>query len=162
MENDEAGGVTCSNCGNPVNDDDDFCPRCGSIFSDSVFCDKHKRVEAEGVCIVCGVPCCDDCGADIDGIFLCNRHSDYEIYEGMVKVFGNDDEAKVEIVKSRLEEAGLHPELFHLRRSKDRGHAEYEPIETGEDFNSSEIKLMVPCEEVEKAEEVLRNSQDFP
>ncbi|MGO9480696.1 MAG: hypothetical protein ACLP05_02785 [Candidatus Kryptoniota bacterium] len=119
-------------------------------------CDKHPKAEAAGVCIVCGTPCCEDCGAMVDDMFLCDHHSSYEIYEGMVKVFGTKVEADAELAKSRLDEAGLHPALFHLRRSMDGGHVEYELYADAESFNASEIKVMVPCAEVAGAENVLK------
>lgn len=145
----------CSDCGKEVKEDFEFCPHCGAILSENVFCDKHRRVKASAVCIICAIPCCDECGDMVDHLFLCNHHADYEIYEGMVKVYGTHDEPDAEITKSRLDEAGLHPVLFHLRRSKDRGHVEYEVYEDSEGYNSSEIRVMVPCQEVEQSESIL-------
>jgi len=156
VHDDSSEEFVCSDCGKEVDKGDDFCPHCGAILTEGIFCDKHRHVEASGVCVVCGVPCCDDCGSIADGMFLCNQHADYEIFEGMVKVYGTHTEADAELAKSRLEDAGMHPALLHLRRSKDRGHIEYEPCGDGENFDTSEIKVMVPCEEVDSAENILR------
>jgi hypothetical protein len=150
----------CSDCGKEVKEDYDFCPRCGSILSEGIFCDKHRHVAAVGVCVVCGVLCCDECGSVVNDAFRCAHHVDYEIFEGMVKVYGTHEEADAEFTKSRLEEAGLHPALFHLRRSMDRGHVEYEIYKEGENFNASEIRVMVPCEEVAEAETFLKSTPE--
>ncbi len=114
------------------------------------------RVAAIGVCVVCGVPCCDECGSKWMACSVCIHHVTCEMFEGMVKVYGTHEEAEAEFTKSRLD-AGLHPALFHLRRSRDRGHVEYEVYEENENFNASEIKVMVPCEEVADAESMLKS-----
>jgi len=129
-QNDAAREYVCSNCDNKVEQDFDFCPRCGSILKDGIFCDKHPLVEADGVRVVCGVPCCDECGCVLNELFLCDRHSDCEIFRGMVKICGANDEHEAEIAKLRLEKAGLHPGLFQLRLwTKKRGDVlvDYEP-----------------------------------
>ncbi len=157
MQDNTEDEFVCSACGKEVIGDYDFCPHCGSILSEGVFCDKHQHVAAVGVCVVCGVPCCDECGSEVNKTFLCARHVDCEIFEGMVKVYATHEEADAEFTKSRLDGAGLHPALFHLRRSIDRGHVEYEVYARGENFNASEIKVMVPCEEVADAEIILKS-----
>lgn len=157
MQNKTDDEFVCSNCGNEIEDDYDFCPHCGSILSEGVFCDKHGRIAAVGVCVVCGVPCCAKCGSEVNNTFRCARHVSCEMFEGMVKVYGTHEEAEAEFTKSRLDAAGLHPALFHLRRSMDRGHVEYEVYTENENFNASEIKVMVPCEEVADAESILKS-----
>lgn len=161
MPNDKQGDYICSNCGREIGEDDDFCPYCGAIFADEVLCDKHPFNEATGVCVVCGVPCCDACGlamrkpgSEVE-LFLCNHHSEYEIFEGMVKVLATRDVAEAEIAKARLEEAGLHPALFHLHVIRGKRLVEYEPYGDGQQFNAKELRLMVPCAEVVDAESIL-------
>ena len=48
--------LTCEVCNNPVKKDDDFCPNCGSLFIDEIFCDNHNEIPADGVCIICRIP----------------------------------------------------------------------------------------------------------
>ena len=74
-------------------------------------------------------------GSDVE-LFLCNRHSEYEIFKGMVKVVGTRDVAEAELAKSRLEEAGLHPALFHLHTIRGKRLVEYEPYDVGQQFNT--------------------------
>ncbi|MCL4510728.1 MAG: zinc-ribbon domain-containing protein [Bacteroidetes bacterium] len=156
FRNDKNDEFDCSNCGKVVNEDDDFCPHCGSIFSEDVYCDKHNRTEASGVCVICGLPCCDECGTVVNEYFLCNHHSNYEIFEGMVKVFSTNDSADAEFAKSRLDEAGLHTTLLHSHRFRGMKRVEYEIYEGEEEFNAREIKVMVHCGEVADAESVLK------
>ena len=165
MHNNSVSDFVCPKCGSEVKEDDDFCPHCGVIFAEGVHCEKHPEIEASGVCIVCAVPCCDECGGTVKDRFLCNCHSAYEIYEGMVRVYGSLDEAMVGYVKSCLEEASLHPVLFFLQRLKGGARSIYVPFAEGgglddgvlsKAFFGNEIKVMVPCQEVEDAENVLK------
>ncbi len=73
----------------------------------------------------------------------------------MVKVYGTLDEGEAEFANARLSDAGLHPALFQLHRPRHILRAEYVPYKEGEDFNAGEIKVMVPCDEVETAEKIL-------
>lgn len=109
MQNNNDDDFVCPKCGNEVEEDDDFCPYCGVIFAEGVICDQHSQIEADGVCVVCASPCCDECGTMVKDLFLCNRRCKYEIYEGMVRVYGSYDDGEAEYAKSLLEEAGLHP-----------------------------------------------------
>ncbi len=56
MQNEKQDDYVCSNCRRDIDEGDDFCPHCGAIFAEEVFCDKHPIKEATGVCVVCGVP----------------------------------------------------------------------------------------------------------
>lgn len=155
-QTDASDEFVCPDCRKRVEEADDFCPHCGVIFSKGIVCDKHHRIEASGVCVVCGVPCCDECGGAMNGLFLCIRHSSYEIFQGMVKVYGTHDDADAEIAKARLNDAGLHATLFYLKRFGRKSRVGYEVFEEGKTFNTSEIKVMVPCQEVIEAENVLK------
>jgi hypothetical protein len=84
----EHNAVVCSNCRNDVLESDEFCPHCGAMLVDGLWCDRHRSIAAAGVCIICALPYCHDCGGVVYGRFLCDRHSGYEIYEGMVRVYG--------------------------------------------------------------------------
>jgi len=154
MEDDD---LVCSNCNNVIREDDDFCPHCGAIFADDVVCEKHPETGAEGVCIVCATACCTECGETVGGRFLCNRHISCEIVNGMVRVCASINEDEVNQVKSRLEEAGLHPVLYIVKRTIRRGNPCYAPFTQGDniDGRAFDIRVMVPCAEVSKAEEVL-------
>jgi hypothetical protein len=150
----------CARCKNVVASDDQFCTHCGNLLIDFVFCNNHIEREAEGVCLICSVPFCKTCGAFLNGIFLCDEHTSYEVIDGMVRIFGVIDTTSAEYAKTCLEQAGYHPIVFS-RSSKERGGS---PIgytfDTPEGDNgryfTNEVKVMVPMGEVMDAENVLR------
>ena len=155
----ETGKHLCADCNFEADDDSDYCPHCGTLFIENIKCETHSKVKAEGVCVICGKPFCSDCSHSVNNIFLCNEHNDYEVYEGMAKVFGTSDEIQIHFVKSCLEENSFHP-FIHSKKST--------PMQLGGNdqslinFSSSrgeniinEIKLLVPCSEVLEAEKLM-------
>ena len=160
MEESKDSDITCENCGHSVSADDDFCPECGSLFVDGIFCSNHYNVLAEGVCIICAKPYCSKCGYKTNGHFLCNHHSTFEIYEGMVRIYGVLDDLAAQHAKTCLEQAGFHLVIFC--RDQPKGGPRFVNTLYGSagDFNGhviNEIKIMVPCQEVIEAEEILRS-----
>lgn len=158
----ESAAAECSFCNSEIKSDDDFCPSCGSLFVNAG-CVNHPGKEADGVCVICTDPFCNQCGLFVNDIlFLCNKHSEYETIEGMANVFSSPDEINVNLVKSTLEQEGLHPILF----SKNSGYGEPRIMEIiyGTMGNylkdgDKEIKVMIPFQEVIKAEELLKQLQ---
>ena len=80
--------LLCDFCGTEISGDAEFCGKCGTIFTDNASCFNHSDDDAKGVCAICHQAYCKRCGLRVNGIFLCNEHSDYEIYEGMARVLG--------------------------------------------------------------------------
>jgi hypothetical protein len=86
------------------------------------------------------------------------QHFDYEIFEGMARIYGTLDVTAVQHVKNCLEQNGLNPVLFSRNSpfgNSGPSHSLFDP--TGDYSRSIEIKVMVPCQEVLGAEEVLRS-----
>jgi hypothetical protein len=154
--------LICDNCNNSVKSDDDFCLECGALFIDEIYCDNHKDILAEAVCIICTLPFCQKCGTIINHLFLCNYHSIYEIYEGMVRVYGTLDNVEAQYAKNCLEQVGLHPVLFCRHQPKGGPRFVYSLFAaSGDNLGHivNEIKLMVPAQEVIKSEEILKSSK---
>jgi hypothetical protein len=153
--------ATCENCGNEISDDSEFCSYCGALFLDNTNCDKHESRDAEGVCIICRLPYCTECGSFVNKQFLCNEHSEYEIYEGMCRVFGSEDQMQVEYAMDCLKKSGLHPFLYSRKVSPiSLGGPDYSLFRPSGDFRThlvNEIKLMIPLPEALEAEEILRD-----
>ena len=151
---------TCNNCGNSVAEDDDFCPHCGNLFAEGLRCKKHYSQQAAGVCIICAEPYCNTCAGWINDNFLCANHEEYEIYQGMARVFGSNNEPLVQYVQKCLAESGLHPFLYSRKASPiSIGGPSYTLFRASGEFDGhiiNELKLMVPCQEVIEAEELLR------
>jgi hypothetical protein len=160
MENTNDNSAVCPECGAEVGADDDFCPDCGEIFKENSVCQRHPTTPAAGVCVVCSLPFCSECGGRMQGRFLCYQHDSLEIFEGMARVYGSGDAAQVDFAKSALETAGLHPFVFTRKASPiSLGAPEYTLFNPSGDYDGhfvNEFKLMVPCQEVQAAEEKLR------
>ena len=157
--NEEKNKIVCAFCESPVNEDDDFCSECGTLFIEEVNCVNHSQIPADGVCIICGLPYCKECGYRVNKLFLCSLHSDYEIYEGMAKVFGTPEKVDAEFIKSLLIQNGLHPVLFS--REGPYGGAKHmfsfsQSKQRSAGNLITEVKVLVPCTEVIDAEEILR------
>ncbi len=151
--------LLCDFCGTEISDDAEFCTKCGTIFINDISCFNHSDDEAKGVCTICCQAYCKRCGLRVNSIFLCNEHSDYEIYEGMARVFGSLDEQQIKLYKSVLEENNLHPFIFERKASPlTGGKVDYSIFSAGGDINGHfpfEIKLLVPCSEVLQAENII-------
>jgi hypothetical protein len=156
----ELPNTICSRCNYPVKEDDDFCPECGTLFLENVECKNHKNIPAEGVCIICCEPFCKDCGFFVNDIyFLCNEHSDYEIFEGAVCVYSDNDAGHVKQIETFLIENGLHPiiksEKMAFRNNYSPHNFIYGSIEEINIANPDNINIFVPCQEVLTADNLL-------
>lgn len=149
----------CSYCDNEVSEDLDFCPYCGSLFLEDVKCINHSEVEAEGVCLICEDPYCKSCGKFTGRKFLCDKHSDYEIYQGMAKVFGSNDHVHCNYLADMLKQEGIHA-LVYMRKTSpiSVGGVDYSLFRASGEYNGhliNEIKVMVPFHQVLDAEKIL-------
>lgn len=152
-------GFICDQCNSETLPDNDFCTHCGALFAEGELCDVHRDRAAEGVCIICALPFCRECAARVIGRFLCNHHSTYEIYEGMVRIHGVLDDVSAQFAETCLGQAGLHPILYCRRQPKGGPRFVYTLYSAGGDYDGhivNEIKVMVSCREVSRAEKVLR------
>jgi len=150
---------SCTHCNNDVKNDDEFCTHCGSILIENVHCYQHPKADAEGVCIICSLPYCKKCGAFSNNLFLCNAHAEYEIYEGMARIYSTLNDTPAQHAKTCLEQAGLHPVLFCRVQPHGGPRIVYTLFRSAGDkggYLVNEIKVMVPCQEVINAEKVLR------
>lgn len=159
MEDNEAEKLFCPHCNSTVKKDDDFCPDCGALFAEFVKCIEHSDKEAKGVCVICCKPYCQVCGIYINEIFLCNEHSEYEIYEGMARVYGSSDSTQIEYAKSCLEQNNLHPFIFSRKRNNlYMNGTDHSMLSASYELDGhlvNEIKLMIPFQELIRAEEIL-------
>jgi len=98
----------CSNCGEEVTWDSDFCPHCGVIFeaAGGVKCDDHPERAAGGICIICRKLVCNKCGVRKHGRTFCREHKEIEVQQDWARIFQSTDINDAELVKSVLQEAG--------------------------------------------------------
>ena len=148
----------CPDCNEFVEKDDDFCPNCGTVFSEGIFCTNHPEKPAQGVCVICTDPFCAECGGTVNDIFCCNSHADYEMVQGHAKILGTNDLILAEFVKSCLEEQELHPKAYNRRGASRTIEASMATFFRGGEsakHSVNEIKIMVPFQEVVEAERIL-------
>lgn len=151
----------CSFCKAELKIDDDFCPECGSLFIEGISCANHHKLEAAGVCVVCCEPFCAECGSfKNDLYFLCGEHSHYNIFEGRIPVYKNEDAGNVISIFDSLKTKGMHPIIFGLKDPYHRySQIEYSNYFSPESFNfksGSEISIFVPSQEVLEAEKFIK------
>ena len=157
-----AGGAdpVCGECGCEAERGDSFCGECGSLLDDGIPCCRHPEREAEGVCVICSHPFCDECAGRVDGLFLCDEHGSYEIREGLVRVFGDVDGGIAWQASGSMEQAGLHPSV-HKRKADRLATLADDSASPGpadwreEDRMFNEFQVLVPCSEVLEAELIL-------
>lgn len=160
MEETKSDYLYCEECNNHVQEEDDFCTECGALFTDNLFCTRHTDILADGVCILCALPFCKRCGATLNNHFLCNEHNNYEIFEGMVRVYGTLNDVSAQRAKNCLEQAELHPVIFCRHQPMGGARIVYTLFEAQGDYYGNlvnEIKVMVPCQEVFQSEEILKS-----
>ena len=76
----------------------------------------------------------------------------------MVRIYGVLDDVAAQYAKSCLEQSGLHPILYCRRQPKGGARFVSALYAAAGDYDGhivNEIKVMVPCSEVEEAERVL-------
>jgi hypothetical protein len=156
LEEHEASEVACSNCDGLIDESDRYCPHCGAIFEEEVMCAMHPSVSAAGVCVICGAPCCAECGGERGVVFLCSAHEQFEIVEGMARVYGTTDNLQAHYVASCLEQAGLHPFPYSRRYNPGADVAPNIAYYQFGGFTFEEIKVCVPFGEAQVAEGIVR------
>lgn len=148
--------LTCGRCNEPVRQRDTFCVTCGGLFADGLCCVKHKTKHADGVCVICSQPFCNTCGADVNKIFLCNVHADYEITEKMARVFGCTDYVRTQFAMTCLKQAGYHPFLYSRLFNPTADKVAISALRNFGNHPIAEQKVLVPFPEVLNAVKELK------
>lgn len=99
---------TCDECGADIEIDSDYCPFCGALFAEDQYsCTNHPIAVATGVCVICRQLYCGTCLSKKNGKFLCTEHKEIEVSEGWAMVFKTGDYIEAEIIRGKLENAGI-------------------------------------------------------
>jgi hypothetical protein len=149
LEEHDTSEVSCSNCDGLIGENDWYCPHCGAIFKDGVACLRHPGVGAHAVCVVCGNPCCEDCGGEAGAVFLCTVHIQLEIAEGMARIYGTTDNLQAQYIARCLGQAGLHPFSYSRRYNPGADVSAFIAYRQFGGYILEEIKILVPFDEVE-------------
>lgn len=152
------GEIKCPICDRVITIDKGFCDYCGSILNEELNCTIHQYHEAEGICLICSKPFCSDCGTEVIGKFFCLEHSNYEMLENLVTIYGSNDNSKIIAIKKLLEELNLHPTIINKTEKYFGDLKIFNSINQTDKFNddiSKIIKVLVPCKEVQVAEKAI-------
>ncbi len=99
----------CDNCGGAADLDSDFCPNCGSLFAEDQYsCTNHPLGVAAGVCVICQKLFCVECLNEKNKRNYCDDHVMIEAVEGWTVVFSSNDFYESQIVRGKLESAGIN------------------------------------------------------
>ncbi|MDP2037044.1 MAG: hypothetical protein Q8L04_06645 [Ignavibacteria bacterium] len=158
--------LQCGNCELELKSDDEFCPRCGTIFDETVNCYMHESQSANGVCVICHYAFCNECGSFVNETFLCKEHEHYEILQSLAVVATSKEAYEIESVRNTLMVNGLHPFLFSGRNipSTYLPSTEYNNQNALDlaIYGNGEIKILVPFSEVLEAENILNSQEEMP
>ncbi len=141
----------CDNCDEQIDVDAEYCIHCGIIFEKDpggplIECERHPRVPAVGVCIVCGKPVCGDCAKSKKGKVFCDNDEHVKIHQDWAVVFSTAAEYEAEMVKANLEIGGVKALVF-----SQVDHAYFIPMS-----RLAVVNVMVPKEKLAKAKDILR------
>lgn len=158
--------LQCGNCELELTNEDEFCPRCGSLFDENVKCFTHPATDAEGVCVICHYAYCNECGSFVNETFLCDEHEHYEVLQSLAVVAASKEAYVIESLRNTLIVNDLHPFLFSGLNSP----SVYLPTNNYNAQNaldiavygSGEIKILVPFGEVLEAENILNSQEETP
>lgn len=161
MDSSDDQKLYCEECEFELTQTSIFCPGCGAIFTEDIYCVVHPSANAVGYCVICQKPFCENCGASVQNLFLCWDHESYEIIQGMVRVYGTADFANAEFIKDCLIKDGLEPFLYSRKATPySMGGPDYTLFRSSGDYNGfaiNEFKIMVPFNEVLKAEKIIES-----
>ncbi len=105
--------ATCTRCGQEFDDAENGCPVCGRLRQ-ATTCSRHPAQTAEGQCILCGTPVCDECNAG-DSHFACPTHAGVPIFEGWAQVYTTSDEIDAQLIRENLVAEGIDAEILSQR-----------------------------------------------
>ena len=147
--------LTCTRCKEAVGENETYCRNCGALFVDPLICSVHHSTPAEGVCVICAKPYCNECGGAVNNIFLCDADADCEIAEGMVRVFGSFDNVQAQYATTCLQQAGFNPFLYSRVRNPGADIVAFTAQRNYGSFPIGELKVLIPFHEALAAEKVL-------
>jgi RNA polymerase subunit RPABC4/transcription elongation factor Spt4 len=149
----------CDKCGADIGFDSDYCPFCGTLFAEDQYsCSNHPIAVATGVCVICQQLFCPECISVKNGKHLCRDHASIEVSEGWALVFKTADFIEAEIIRGKLENAGIpvNPRNVGNIATLADGFID-NPL--GRTIFKYPVKVFVPLEKYFEAVEVV--NQDF-
>jgi hypothetical protein len=144
--------VRCTHCEVEFDAGEAACPACGHIHEGSASCARHDFREANGICVICGDPVCEECNAASSGRmhYACPVHREVPVIEGWAQVYTTSDNIEADLIKENLASEGLTAEVLS---QKDRSFT----VELGD---LSPVRILVPAYEYDEAQRILDAHKD--
>ena len=145
----------CDYCSEDVTADSEFCIHCGALFeADGQFCEVHTSSPAVAVCVICHRLLCGECRVLKGRRSFCADHEKVETSEGWAVAFQSVDYYEANIIRGKLESAGL---TVNPRNNTSIGFIADGFIESaiGRSILKYPVKVFVPLDQYLEAVEVI-------
>lgn len=147
-----AGTRECANCGESVPADEEACPICGHLAQPGR-CETHPDRKAEGVCVVCGRPVCEECNTADGDYYRCVEHQPVSIVQGWAEVYTTNDDSDAILVRENLQAEGIDAEIL-----SQKDHFSF-TVDLGD---LARVRVLVPAFEYDAALGIIREHQAGP
>lgn len=139
----------CPNCGQEVDAAERACPACGALET-AATCARHPERTAEGECVICGTPVCDECTLEGAGHYVCPDHHHVPVISGWAQVYSTADDLEAELIRENLQSEGIDSSVFS---QKDHTLT----VDLGD---LSPVRVLVPAYAYRQASAVLERHMD--
>lgn len=141
--------TACPNCGQEYDTAESACPACGRLAT-ATPCARHPDRTAEGQCVICAQPVCEECTGGNRTHFSCPEHHEIPVIEGWAQIYSTGDDVEAGLIRENLRSEGIDAEVLS---QKDRSFA----VEMGE---LSPVRILVPAFAYRKARAILDAHSD--
>ena len=147
----------CEFCSDRLEGDAKFCRHCGMVQAqllgddEEIECENHPKMEAVGMCIVCGKPVCGDCAVKRQGKIFCESDEHITVAQNWAMVYSTNTEYEAQMVRANLESGGIRCMVF-----SQRDHVYF--LTMGD---LAVVNVMVPKHQLFEAKEFLRKMDLF-
>jgi RNA polymerase subunit RPABC4/transcription elongation factor Spt4 len=138
----ETEAFICDQCKEPVSADALWCPKCGTLFIDTLRCFLHPDALAHGRCVTCGQHVCPQCATRQMSRYFCEHDAAPEQEPENKSTPAPTPDWEAELYRKHFNRDGVPNRLFEPENDIRR-------ISDGQDTNG--IKLIVPFGEKRNA-----------
>ena len=142
--------IRCPRCEQEIDAGNATCPACGQFLAERASCARHVERRAEGVCVVCGDPVCDECDPTEEVHYICPNHRTVPVIEGWAQIYSTSDVVEANLIRENLASEGLDAAVLS---QKDRSFT----VDLGD---LSAVRILVPAYEYLDAMEVVAMHMD--
>ena len=142
--------IRCPRCEQEIDAEGPACPACGYLHNGTLDCRRHPDRNAEGVCVICGDPVCEECDSTDEMHHACPDHGSIPVIEGWAQIYTTSDDVEADLIKENLQSEGVDAAVLS---QKDRSFG----VELGD---LSPVRVLVPAYDYLEATRVLAQHMD--